>query len=97
MPDLHVHKLGPDWLVAESPGDALACAAEYYHAMGVDPDNSQPVLECTDNLLLRIRCDRGPQTRSCAEWAKSNGRGLLFKGVCFLTGSAFQRWNGIRA
>jgi hypothetical protein len=86
MPDLHVYKLGPDWFVAESPEDALACAAEYYHAMGVEPQDSEPALEPDDKLLQISRrvasCEveshvPAVDVRSCAEWAKSNGRGLL--------------------
>jgi hypothetical protein len=81
MADLHVYKIDPDRFVAESPEDALACATEYYHAMGVEPQDSKPVLE-PDDKRLKISDDRRPRAlrtliRSCAEWAKSNGRGML--------------------
>jgi len=79
MPDLHVYKLDPDWFVAESPEDALACAAEYYGSMRVEPYDSEPVLEPDEKMMTINFEDEQPsrQTRSCAELAKSDGRGLL--------------------
>jgi hypothetical protein len=83
MADLHVYKIDPDRFVAESPEDAAAQAAEYYRAMGVEPYDSEPDLQPEDKqLTINFEDDfedgsTRRQTRSCAEWAKRNGRGLL--------------------
>jgi hypothetical protein len=79
MADLHVYKIDPDRFVAESPEDAMAQASEYYRAMGVEPYDSEPELQ-PDDKQLTINFEDGSQprqTRSCAEWAKINGRGFF--------------------
>jgi hypothetical protein len=77
--DLHVYKIDPDRFVADSPEDAAAQAAEYYRTMGVGPYGSEPKLQPDDMQLTIYVEDAFPcrQTRSCAEWARENGRGFL--------------------
>ena len=75
MADLHVYKNDCDWYVAESVDDADLAHTE---ATGFPPLVPFRLLE--DDSPLTITCEDdipAKQTKSCAEWARENGRGFL--------------------
>lgn len=76
---LHVFRNECDWYVAASPTDA---AQAYRDFVGDDPDPDDPFELLDDDRPLTITSDpdaRKPEkvTKTCAEWARSNGRGFL--------------------
>lgn len=78
-PTLHVFTNGFDWIVAESAADAARLAEDHHGGTGDgDPDEWE---QLSDKKLLPIydTDDRaGPRTtKTCAEWARDNGRGFL--------------------
>jgi hypothetical protein len=81
MSDLHVFKCDAggiiDWVVAASADDATAVMAEQ---SGGDWDEAiKPAwLQLPDDEEMRITVeDEGKVAKTCAEWARENGRGFL--------------------
>lgn len=72
---LHVFRNDCDWYVAISPEDAAQACQE---VTGLDPDEIDAFRPLDDDSDLLIRDDDGNKTvKTCAEWARENGRGFL--------------------
>ncbi len=81
---LHVfHNDDSEWFVARDVDDAWKVAIELWGGTREEWEADSVVLErCPDDSVIRINEaeeDAPPACRSltCAEWAKSNGRGFL--------------------
>lgn len=85
MADLHVYKNKvTDWVVAESVEHAQQLLTEYLQSMGSDgPDEFGLAFEQEpDDKVMTITCEdeneqMQKQTKTCAEWAASEGPGFL--------------------
>lgn len=76
---LRVFRNECDWYVASSAEDAAKAYSEF---VGEAPDPEDPFEPLDDDHPLTITVDpdaRKPEkvTKTCAEWAGSNGRGFL--------------------
>ena len=69
---------GWDWVVASSREDArdVACASSGERPEDYDADDWE---RCADDSTVTIRGDNGApsETRTCAEWVTTHGRGFL--------------------
>lgn len=77
MPELHVYKNDCDWYVAASPEDAANACHEHTE---VPLDEIATFVPLADDSPLTVtdEDDEPPKlTKTCAEWARSNGRGFL--------------------
>ena len=70
MADLHVFRIGPDWVVAVNEDDAVTLIMEQY---GIEDDEVDAPIRLDDDAPLSIsHDDAGPQhecPHGCATWA----------------------------
>lgn len=76
--DMHVFRIGPDWVVAADETDAIAVVNGYYCPMGGSEVDANEVAERLDDAatLTITNDDDTRTTKTNAEWA-SRGRGSL--------------------